>query len=210
MSGSQWPVHLAHGEALLQPLRRRDKAAWDALRSYNRDWLQPWDATQPPGAEPGPPTFAALVQILNRQAKFGQMLPWALWWTPQGAPSAAPRLVGQVTVSGITRGSAQSAQIGYWIDRRAAGRGLMPTSVALATDYCFETLGLHRMEVAIRPENGNSLRVVEKLGFRHEGRRLRYLHINGDWRDHEIFALTPEEVPEGLLMRWETLRSRRG
>jgi ribosomal-protein-alanine N-acetyltransferase len=58
------------------------------------------------------------------------------------------------------------------------------------------------MEINIRPENGPSLRVVEKLGFRDEGLRPRYLHINGDWADHRSFALTAEEVPGGLLNRW--------
>ncbi len=54
----------------------------------------------------------------------------------------------------------------------------------------------------IRPENTASLRVVEKLGFRDEGLRLRYLHIDGAWRDHRTFALTRDEVPDGLLRRW--------
>ena len=63
-------------------------------------------------------------------------------------------------------------------------------------------IGLHRVEVNIRPENAASLRVVEKLGFRDEGLRPRYLHIDGDWRDHLSFALTREEVGDGLLARY--------
>jgi ribosomal-protein-alanine N-acetyltransferase len=58
------------------------------------------------------------------------------------------------------------------------------------------------MEICIRPENEPSLRVVEKLGFRYEGLRRRYIHINGDWRDHFCFALTVEELPQGVLRRW--------
>jgi ribosomal-protein-alanine N-acetyltransferase len=50
--------------------------------------------------------------------------------------------------------------------------------------------------------------VVAKLGFRPEGLRPRYLHIDGDWRDHLVFALNAEEVPEGLLQRWDNLRRR--
>ena len=56
--------------------------------------------------------------------------------------------------------------------------------------------------MAIRPENANSLRVVEKLGFRAEGLRPAYMHVNGAWRDHLMFALHAEEVgPAGLLGR---------
>ena len=65
---------------------------------------------------------------------------------------------------------------------------------------------LHRIEIAIRPENAASLRVVEKLGFRPEGVRPRYLHIDGDWRDHLVFALNAEEAGEGLVRRYESLR----
>ena len=83
-----------------------------------------------------------------------------------------------------------------------AGRGVMPTAVAMAFDHLVGTVGLHRVEVNIRPENAASRRVVEKLGFREEGLRPRYLHIDGDWRDHVVYALTAEEVPGGLLARW--------
>ena len=114
-------------------------------------------------------------------------------------------LVGQLTVGGIAWGSLRSAHIGYWVDQRVAGRGIMPTAVALATDHCFAT-GLHRIEINIRPENIASRRVVEKLGFRPEGLRPAYLHIDGDWRDHLSFALTVDEVPGGLLRRWHESR----
>ena len=73
------------------------------------------------------------------------------------------RFAGQLTVNNIVRGSAQFASMGYWIDRDFAGRGVMPRAVAMAIDHCFFTAGLHRVEIAIRPENSNSLRVVEKL-----------------------------------------------
>jgi ribosomal-protein-alanine N-acetyltransferase len=135
------------------------------------------------------------------------MLPWLIVFQPEEHNrSSRPVLAGQLTVSGIVGGSAASAQIGYWIDQRLAGRGLTPTAVAMAMDYCFSNLQLHRIELAIRPENARSLRVAEKLGFRAEGIRPRYLHIDGDWRDHLIFALNSDEVPEGMIKRWENRR----
>jgi ribosomal-protein-alanine N-acetyltransferase len=64
------------------------------------------------------------------------------------------------------------------------------------------------LEVNIRPENTPSRRVVEKLGFREEALHVRYLHIDGAWRDHTGYALTSEEVTAdgGLLARWHRLR----
>lgn len=163
----------------------------------NRAWLDPWEATMPPGAPGGPSTFGQFVSQMTRLARQGSALPWIVRFGPnRNAP-----LVGQVTVSGITGGSAGWAQIGYWIDRDYAGRGITPLAVAMASDYCWNVMGLHRIEIAIRPENTSSLRVVEKLGFRHEGLRPGYLHISGDWRDHEVFALNAEEVPDGLVNR---------
>jgi ribosomal-protein-alanine N-acetyltransferase len=122
-------------------------------------------------------------------------------------PKPSYRLVGQITVSSITWGSLRSGNIGYWMDEACAGRGITPNAVALTVDHCFRVCGLHRIEVCIRPENTPSLRVVEKLGFRPEGVRQNYLHIDGAWRDHATFALTSEEVPEGFLNRWHTQRS---
>jgi ribosomal-protein-alanine N-acetyltransferase len=52
--------------------------------------------------------------------------------------------------------------------------------------------------------------VVEKLGFRDEGLRRRYLHIDGAWRDHLCYALTAEEARGGVLARWrDTLSAQR-
>jgi ribosomal-protein-alanine N-acetyltransferase len=107
--------------------------------------------------------------------------------------------VGQLTVGGIAWGSLRGGYIGYWIDSQVAGRGIMPTAVAMACDHCFTALRLHRIEINIRPENAASLRVVEKLGLRREGERSQYLHIDGAWRDHVTFVVQAGEFPEGVL-----------
>ncbi|WP_432520376.1 GNAT family N-acetyltransferase [Kineococcus sp. SYSU DK006] len=196
---SGWPVELVEGAVRLRPLRRRDGTAWRAVRAANASWLRPWEATSPEGSGPAP-TFAQMVRGFTREARAGRMLPFVV--------ELDGRLVGQITVSGITWGSLRSAHVGYWIDQRVAGRGTIPVALALVADHCFRTLRLHRVEVNIRPENSASLRVAAKLGMRDEGLRERYLHIDGSWRDHRTFALTAEEVPEGVLARYRTSRSR--
>lgn len=205
MPGSSWPVRLSHGPVTLRPLRRRDEADWARIRQRSDTWFRPWDSTRPPDSAEAGLTFVQLVTTFAVRARRGQMLPWAVEYTPPGERKAV--FAGQVTVSGITLGSACWAQVGYWIDPVWAGRGIIPTAVAMACDYCFDVLRLHRMEVAIRPENANSLAVVRKLGFRYEGRRERYMHVDGAWRDHDVFVLTPEEVPGGVLARFESRRN---
>ena len=105
-------------------------------------------------------------------------------------------------MANILHGSVSSCVIGYWIAPEVAGLGITPTAVALAMDYMFNAIGIHRVEIDIRPENGASIRVVQKLGLRYEGLKKNYIHINGDWRDHYVFALTFEEVKDGVLNRW--------
>ncbi|MBV9921826.1 MAG: GNAT family N-acetyltransferase [Pseudonocardia sp.] len=181
------------GGVTLRPLGYRDARAWRAVRRRNAVWLQPWDATVPPGGAERPATFRSLVRRMRRLARDGLAMPFVV--------EVEGRFAGQVTVNNIVRGSAQFASVGYWLDRDVAGRGVMPTAVALVIDHCFRSAGLHRVEVAIRPENSNSLRVVEKLGIREMGYAPRYLHIDGAWRDHRIYAITVEECPGGMLAR---------
>lgn len=200
MGGSfAWPATLECGHVVLRPIRYRDRREWSELRARNNTWLAPWEASNPvPGG--GLPDYRQMVRSLKAQAAQATALPFVIAVRTPGA--ADPVIAGQLTVSSILWGSAMTATLGYWVDQDRAGQGIAPTAVAMATDYCFRTLGLHRMEINIRPENGPSLRVVEKLGFRDEGYRPRFLHINGRWADHRAFALTAEEVPDGLLARW--------
>lgn len=195
----RWPVTLEAGGVVLRPIRHRDRHEWSAVRHRNGEWLAPWEASNPaPGGYL--PSYHEMVRALNRQARSATALPFVIVERIPGRAHGA--IAGQLTVSGITWGSAMTATLGYWVDRERAGRGMAPTAVALATDYCFSTLGLHRMEINIRPENARSLRVVEKLGFRDEGLRVRYLHIAGQWADHRSFALTSEEAAGELLSKW--------
>lgn len=191
-----WPVTLRNGPLTLRPLEASDQKAWRELRARNADWLRQWDATMPPTAESRPTTFRALTRRLARMAREGQALPFAI--------EVDGEFAGQITVNNIVRGSALFASLGYWIGEEYAGRGLVPRAVAMVIDHCFLIEHLHRIEIAIRPENTNSLRVVEKLGIQQCGFAPRYLHIDGAWRDHVLFGITAEEVPFGLLMRLES------
>jgi ribosomal-protein-alanine N-acetyltransferase len=69
----------------------------------------------------------------------------------------------------------------------------MRTGLGLVLDEAFGSLGLHRVEANIQPENQASIRLVQKCGFRREGFSPRYLKIVGQWRDHERWALLTEE-----------------
>jgi ribosomal-protein-alanine N-acetyltransferase len=198
-----WPVtltepHLLQQPVSLRPVRVSDARMWREIRVRNAPWLRPWEPTNPETplyrSSLGP--YIAMVRAMRREGRQGQAVPWVVTYGGE--------FVGQLTVGSITWGSARSGQVGYWIDEAYAGRGIIPTTLAMAVDHCFGVIGLHRLEASIRPENHASRRVVEKLGFREEGIRVRQLHINGAWRDHVCYALTAEEVPQGLMPRWRS------
>ncbi|MDN3311023.1 GNAT family protein [Microbacterium oryzae] len=181
-----------HGPVSIRLVRPRDARVLQQELLSNRTWLRPWEATSPEGAVSF--DMRAGVRRLLQQYRDGAGVPMVMEY--DGA------VCGQLNIWGIARGSLSSATIGYWVSERYAGRGITPTAVAMATDLAFTELGLHRMEICIRPENIPSLRIVQKLGFRYEGLRRRYIHIDGDWRDHYAFALVREDVHHGVLARW--------
>jgi ribosomal-protein-alanine N-acetyltransferase len=183
---------MREGLVSIRPIRLRDARQLERELLENRSWLRKWEATNPHGAMSF--DVRSSIRSLQANARAGLGLPFAVEYDGEFA--------GQLNVSSMTYGSLSSATIGYWVSERFAGLNVTPTAVALASDYCYFQVGLHRIEICIRPENGPSLRVVEKLGFRYEGLRRRYIHINGDWRDHFCFALVAEELPTGVLRRW--------
>lgn len=185
-----WPVRLRGRtptgvDLVLRPLTVPDAAAFQALRRANAEWLEPWDATSPDPDAPSR-TFEDLVAQYDEDASAGRALPLVV--------ETGGQVVGQVNVGTVVLGSFRSCHVGYWVGRSMAGRMIVPTAVALVGDHLFGRVGLHRMEINIRPENTASLAVVEKLGFREEGVRPHYLHIDGDWRTHLSFALTTEDL----------------
>ena len=185
---------LTHPLVTLRGVRLRDARPLEKLLATDREWLQPWEATHPiiPAQEYDQ---RGAIRSLLQQARKGHGVPLVL--------ESDHELVGQLNVSQISYGSLSSAGLGYWIAKSHAGRGITPVAVALITDYLFFERGLHRMEICIVPDNVPSRRIVEKLGFRFEGLRRRYIHINRQWRDHLCFALVAEEVPQGVLARYE-------
>ena len=199
-----WPVTLTEPDLLdlpvgLRPVRVQDAATWRDIRVRNAGWLRAWEPTNPETplyrSSLGP--YVSMARTMRREARQGLTVPWVVTY--------GDRFAGQLTVGSIVWGSARSAQVGYWIDEAFAGRGVIPTALAMALDHCFFVIGLHRIEATIRPENHASRRVVEKLGFREEGLRRRSLHIDGAWRDHICYAMTVEDAAGGLMARWRRI-----
>lgn len=189
-----WPINLLGDEIVLRPARIRDRATWNNVRAENKDWLSPWEATLPRVPEDcpnhenniAPPSFYKMVRTLNREARAGRSFSFLIWHHEN--------LIGQITMGGVMYGALRGAHVGYWIDRNYANRGFTTQSVKLVSGFGFSQLGLHRIEINVRPENIASCRVAEKAGFLREGERKAFLHIDGGWRDHICFVKNNELI----------------
>lgn len=209
---SGWPATLTEPDRLdapliLRPVRVSDAKIRRAVMAANDSWLRPLTAT-----DPDAPARAARANRLVAMARQSPILPYlsvarSRRKAGQGTAFAwvicyGGQFAGELTVFNVRWGANRSAEVGYWIDERLAGRGITPTALAMGADHCFKRMGLHRLEAGIQPENAASRRVVEKLGFRNEGIRLGLVHIDGAWRDHICYAITAEAAADGLLHRW--------
>jgi ribosomal-protein-alanine N-acetyltransferase len=182
------PVRLFGRRVMLRPLIASDFAAFGEVRTRNGRWLTDWEPLRPmASADPAVSheAFERRCLLRERERIAGNAYSFGMF--------VDSIFCGEVNLNGVTRGSMQSATIGYWIDRAKAGHSYTPEAVAVVTRFAFEQLRLHRLEICIIPRNANSLRVVHKLGWRYEGCAERFLEINGVWEDHDRFGFTSEE-----------------
>ena len=163
-----------------------DAEAFLDLVVRNRDHFRPYEPRRPPAYF----TLAGQrdqIAAAQRQARLGERYEFGIWMSDGGG------LVGRISLGGISRGALQNAYLGYGVDIEHGGRGIATKAVGLAVTVAFEDLGLHRVQAAVVPENKASARVLQKAGFREEGLARRYLFLDGQWKDHRMFALTSDD-----------------
>ncbi len=181
------PTRLEADGTAIRATGGRDAEAMLDLRVRNAAFLEPFDPLRPRSflTLAGQQVMLAADDRARREDRaYGFVV---LDRTEDDAP------IGRVNLFNIVRGPRQSAGMGYWLDEAHGGRGHATAAVRLACDFAFVHLGLHRVEPAVMPRNARSARVLEKAGFRREGRAVRYLEIAGVWEDHDLFGLTAEE-----------------
>lgn len=172
---------------LLRPPRAADFQAWADLRDASRDYLQPWEPAWPDD-DLTRAAFRRRLTVYAREMELGNAWPFFIFDT------AGRTLMGAVTLSNIRRGVAETGTLGYWIGRPFAGQGAATAAVRALARHAFDDLRLHRLEASCLPVNTPSRRVLEKSGFRKEGEARAYLKINGEWADHLLFGLLPEDL----------------
>ncbi len=174
-------THAAGGALTLRHPRWADFEAWADLRRENKDWLAPWE----PGwsdANINRISYRTQLSRFKKLVQNGQAYPFHIFY------GADETLIGACNLTHVEKGSAQSARLGYWVGQRFARNGFARSSVGAVTQFAFDTLGLHRVEAGVQPDNAASITVLESQSFTFEGTARGYLKINGEWRDHTIYA----------------------
>lgn len=181
-------LRLEEGMTAIRPFEPRDLEELVAVRVRNRVHTEPYEPARS-DAFYTPAGQAQEISLDDRAWMAGSGYAFAILDRSRG-----DAIAGRVALSNVVRGPWRNATLGYWVDEAVANEGHATTAVRCIVRFAFGPAGLHRVQPAIMPRNARSRRVVEKAGFRHEGRALRYLQIAGVWEDHDIYALTAEDL----------------
>ena len=172
---------------LIRTPRQNDYRAWRDLRNASKSFLAPFEPRWSE-IEFSQRAFVSRVRRNRRDTLYGTEFSLFIF----ARETRSLTLVGGMTLSNVRRRSFQNVTLGYWMGAEFAGKGIMTRAVALILPFVFDSLNLHRIEAACIPENTASRRVLTANGFREIGVAEHYLQINGEWRDHMLFALTRE------------------
>ena len=181
------PERLAGERVALRAFARGDVAELCDLRSRNRGFLEPWEPRRSGGFFT-PAGQRAEIERDRQEWAADRTYAFAIVERDGGA------MRGRIALANVVRGAWENATLGYFVDQAVGSRGYATEAVSLALDFAFGPCRLHRVQAAVMPKNARSRRVLEKNGFRHEGFSPRYLRLDGDWRDHDLFAITIEEL----------------
>lgn len=182
LSSNASSVRLKGEKTMLRAPVERDWRAYAELRAASRAFLEPWEPTWPSDAL----SRDAFHRRLNRYASdWCEDTGYSLFLFDRGSAD----LVGGISLSNVRRGVAQCGTLGYWMGQAHAGQGYMREGLGLLLDFCFDELGLHRVEAACLPHNEPSKNLLRGRGFSEDGYARQYLKIRGTWQDHLLFSL---------------------
>ncbi|MGQ3284705.1 GNAT family N-acetyltransferase [Bosea sp. (in: a-proteobacteria)] len=174
---------------ILRAPQAGDYAAWSLLRTESRDFLTPWEPTW---NEDDLTRNSFRLRVKRAAREIAADEAYSLFVVD----ARTDALLGGLTLGLVRRGVAQACTLGYWMGERHAGRGHMSEAVRGALRFAFQDLALHRVEAACLPSNEPSRRLLERVGFQHEGLARAYLRINGLWADHLLYAaLASDRLP---------------
>lgn len=102
------------------------------------------------------------------------------------------KVIGTTTLFSLNP-THRRAEIGYVLASTHWQRGIGREALSMVLTHAFKTLGYLRIEADIDPRNLASCRLVEKLGFRHEGTLRERWHVDEEVQDSAVFGVLARE-----------------
>lgn len=87
----------------------------------------------------------------------------------------------------------KKTELGYWLDPRFEGQGIMTKCCRALLDCAFKKLGMNRIQIKAGIGNARSSRIPEKLGFKFEGLERAGEKFSDHCIDLEVYSLLKKE-----------------
>lgn len=164
---------------LLRPVRPGDAEALAARRSDPE--VAAWQSWVPPYPLAQAEALVAEVAATDRPVD-GE------WWMLTVADPADTEVLGELVVHPTW--GCRSVEIGYTLARRAWGRGYAVEAVDALLDWLWTWPALTRVHAGLHPDNVASAQVLERTGFRFEGRTALSYWVGEDNSDDLLYGMT--------------------
>ncbi len=174
----QLPASLTDGAVILRQLEEGDRA--DVLRTMRDPLVRRW-LNMP--REPDDADFDELNRRVAEGWRTGNRFDYVVTDGPDG------RATGAVIAS---RRHRENYELAYLADDRGRGRGLMTRAIQLLCEALFES-GAGRLEVRTHPENAESRRLADRVGFVREGLERKSIWLHGRREDAIVWSLLPDD-----------------
>ena len=184
MTGS---VRLETGRLVIEPLVEADVPAFVAYRrdpevARYQSWSDDFSVADAEALIAGQPAAFPLP---------GQWVQLALRPRRPGV-GAAPLLLGDIAI-GADAVQPDTFELGVTIAPAHQGAGLAREALEAAIEHLFFARGAHRVVMQGDARNDPVLRLMRRLGLRHEGSILEGDWFKGEWTTLERFALLRRE-----------------
>jgi ribosomal-protein-serine acetyltransferase len=170
------------GEIELRPASTADCTALYAAIERNRARLREWLPWVVPGFDRN--ALFAFLQERERDNREGVSLTTNIWIKGD--------LCGGIGLHAIDKRN-RGTSIGYWLDGRYSGRGIMTRACRAMVTEGFRYYGLHRIEIRCAVKNIRSCEIPRRLGFVEEGilREAEWLYDH--WVDLRVFSMLEQD-----------------
>lgn len=167
-------------DVTLRELTTDDAEAIASAYGRNREYLAPWEPARPE---------AFYTEEWHKEHLWAQVLENSTGRALYTVLEADGEIVGRLNLTDIVHGAFENGHVGYWLDTRFTGQGLMTRAIEALVEHARDELGLHRLQAATLPHNEASQAVLTRAGFERIGFAPGYLRIAGQWQDHVLFQL---------------------